>query len=167
MRRNLPKSFQLNFNRGLLLKADDCHAPASTGRDLPRIPHQVLDVPDRLAIDSQDHIASRKPGFACFAASGTLKRITPVSPGVPAAGNLIQPDDIARPCTGPKNDLPTPAFAECTDYWRYALKAAQAVWQWPAGARNSCMPVRAWRRIQWRGYLFDLRFLSVEARTTS
>ena len=74
----------------------------STGRDLPRIPHQVLDVPDRLAIDSQDHIASKKPGFARFAAPGTLKGITPVSPGVPAVDTLIQPDDTCAPLHRPK-----------------------------------------------------------------
>ena len=38
------------------------------------MPYQVLNVPDRLAIDSHNHIANRKPGFARFAASGTITR---------------------------------------------------------------------------------------------
>jgi hypothetical protein len=128
---------------------------------LPQIPHQILSVPDRLAIDSLDHIASKKPGFVRFAASGTLKRNYSSFDWSSSGGNLIQPDDIARPRTGPKNDLttlPTPNFAECPDQWRHALKAAQAVWQWPAGARNSWMPVRARGRIRWHGHLLDHRF---------
>jgi len=87
MQRNLPGSFQLNFNHALLRKANDRHALAPTGRDLHRIPHQVLDLLDRLAIDNPDHIASKKPGFARFAMPGTLERITPDSPGVPAVDN--------------------------------------------------------------------------------
>jgi hypothetical protein len=80
MWRNLPKSFPLNLHRGLLLKADDRHALPPAGKDSPRIPHQVQDVRDPLAIDSQDHTANKKPGFARFAAPCTLERTTPVSP---------------------------------------------------------------------------------------
>jgi len=91
MWRNLPKSFQLNSHHGLLLNADNRHSLPPAGKDSPRIPHQVLNVPDQPAIDSQDRIPGRQPGFARFAVPGTLKRITPVSHGVPAVDHSSSP----------------------------------------------------------------------------
>ena len=102
------------------------------------MPYQVPNVPDRLAIDSQDHIANRKPGFARFAASGTITR-NYSSFDWNFSGWKRHPvrQYKLRSWTGPKKDLTTPVFAECLRRRRYALKAIQAVWQWPAGTRDS------------------------------
>jgi hypothetical protein len=60
--------------------------------------------PDKLTMDSQDHIASRKLDFAHRANVRRTKESYSSFASSSSSRNLIEADDLARACTDPKND---------------------------------------------------------------
>src|SRR5216684_4093751 len=83
--------FQHDHDGRLLLKAEYRDARGLPGNILLRILQEVLQFLDRLSLNASRISPAEKPALAASLVSGTSSRITPVSPGLPAAETSPRP----------------------------------------------------------------------------